>query len=98
MAKCATGQVYNVKLRKCITKKKSTETSLRLESLETKKTGQSRLNPTVGKRRPGVSDPRFSRLRGNKKKDPINLVGKAISKDKESRRYKKRIAKKKKKQ
>ena len=43
----------------------------------------------VGKRRKGVADPRFNKIRGNKKKDPMNTVGKAISEDKESRKFKK---------
>tara|TARA_Y100001951_G_scaffold19938_1_gene15006 strand:- start:181 stop:504 length:324 start_codon:yes stop_codon:yes gene_type:complete len=39
----------------------------------------------IGNRRAGVADPRFHRYRGDKKKDPLNLVGKAISKDQASR-------------
>tara|TARA_R110000751_G_scaffold156957_1_gene262380 strand:+ start:1001 stop:1363 length:363 start_codon:yes stop_codon:yes gene_type:complete len=100
MAKCRTGQVYNVKLKKCVAnaKSKSIEISRRLESLETKtaqrlsSSGRGpylQANPKVGQKRKGVADPRFNRLRGNRKKDPINTVGKAIDTDKESRRYKK---------
>ena len=103
MAKsCPVGQVYNTNIGKCVKKKGGqkqkmpiikNETPLRLESLVPIGKGPRGMTMSesreVGKRRKGVSDPRFHRARGDKKKDPIDLVGRAIAKDKQARRYKK---------
>jgi hypothetical protein len=86
--------------QKKIKKKSKSEISRRLESLKTKNTKRLsssgrgpkilQTNPKVGQKRKGVSDPRFSKLRSNKKTTISNVVRKAIDKDKESRLYKKR--------
>jgi hypothetical protein len=73
---------------------KSSSSPIRLESLETSTTGwgsHKKANPKVGQRRKDVPDPRFNKNRGDRKEDPINLVGKAIDKDKTSRLRRKRI-------
>jgi len=64
------------------------ETPIRLESLERRNrrgTMSTKEYDKIGKRRPGVSDPRFHGARGDKKKDPLNLIGRAIGDDQTSR-------------